>query len=74
MIDNPYNLSVDDAEDFAELKDALDLVKSTGKNTNIAGLFITQGLDETFEYAKNAKHLDGMRIVKEWFNGGGILK
>lgn len=71
---NPYNLSVEDAENVADLKDALRLVDKTGENTNIAGLFITQGLDDKFEYVKNAKYTKGMRIVKEWFNGGKILK
>ena len=49
---NPYNLSVEDVKDLKELQKALTVAGSKGKTSNVAGLFITQGLDETFEYAK----------------------
>lgn len=70
---NPYNLSVEDVKDLKELQKALTVTGSKGEIPNVAGLFIIQGLDETFEYAKNAKHPDGMRIVKDWINGSVLL-
>lgn len=71
---NPYNLTAEDVRDFKRLEKALNSASKEGDSANVAGLFITQGLDDKFEYVKNAKYTKGMRIFKEWFNGGGILK
>ncbi|ECC1695614.1 hypothetical protein DPB93_25315 [Salmonella enterica subsp. salamae] len=73
---NPYNLC---EEDYKELRELIkDIDKATTKGThgrNVIGLKVVQALNEEFDYVKNLKYTDAMRIVHSWFGDtNAILK
>ncbi|EHR8837581.1 hypothetical protein ABJ851_004124, partial [Shigella flexneri] len=59
-----------------ELKELLNVNKVSTKDSSghaVIGLRVVQALDENFDYVKNLKYTDAMRIVHSWFGDMNVL-